>query len=149
MKPEMVIPQQQVEEWVVIGDEVWSMSADDPDVDSEELLVVAFHDCLVEAGVTMEDGTEIVEDKYDSDTLPSDEERYDMEVEEIDHNPFWDNEEASNSAVVIAPLSRNLQNEDVDFTAGEGAAQASDVAGATATLLSNWHSIDAQFSAVD
>jgi len=149
MKPEMVIPQQQVEEWVVIGDEVWLMTTDDPDVDSEELLVVAFHECLVEAGITMEDGTEIVEDKYDSDTLPSDEERYDMKVEEIDHNPFWDNEDASNSAVAIAPFSSNLHNEDGDFTAVEGVAQASDVFGATATSLSNWHSVDAQFSAVD
>jgi hypothetical protein len=88
-----------VEEWVAIGDEVWLITTDDPDVDSEELLVVAFHECLIEAGITMEDGTEIVEDKYDLDTLPSNKEMYDMEVEEIDHNPFWDNEDAHFTSV--------------------------------------------------
>jgi hypothetical protein len=160
MKPEMVIPQQQVEEWVLIGDEVWSMTTDDPDVDSEELLVVAFHECLVKAGITMEDGTEIVEDKYDSDTLPSDEERYDMEVQEIDHNPFWDNKyahftavervaQASDSAGAIAPFLSDLHNEDAHFTAVESVAQVRYSAGATATLLSNWHTEDTHFSAVD
>jgi hypothetical protein len=160
IKPEMVIPQQQVEGWVAIGDEVWLMTTDDPDVDSEELLVVAFHECLVEAGITREVGTEIVEDKYDLDTLPSDKERYDMEVEEIDHNPFWDNEDAhfiavervaqaSNSARAIAPFLSNLHNEDAHFSAVERVAQVSDSAGATAPFLSNRHNKDAHFSAVE
>jgi hypothetical protein len=154
MKPELVIPQEQVEEWVAIGDEKWSITMDNPDVDSEELLVVAFHECLVEAGITMEDGTEIVEDKYDTDTLPSDEERYDMEVDEIDHNPFWDNEDAhftsvegvaqtSDSAGATAPFLNNWDNKDAHFNSVEGVPQASDSAGAKEPFLNNWDNEDA------
>jgi len=45
-KPNMVIPQSIVEQWVSIGDGVWSTTTDDPDVDCEELLVVAFMNVL-------------------------------------------------------------------------------------------------------
>ena len=81
----MVIPQSIVEQWVSIGDGVWSTTTDDPDVDCEELLVVAFHECLVEAGITLEEGMEVVEDKDDCDSVTSNlaADHVDMQVDEV------------------------------------------------------------------
>jgi len=116
-KPNMVIPQSIMEQWVSIGDGVWSSTTDDPDVDCEELLVVAFHECLVEAGITLEQGMEVVEDKDDCDSVTSNlaADGVDMQVDEVDLNPFWD-------------------NEDNNITSFAVAAQATDYDGATSTF---------------
>jgi len=71
----------------------------------------------VEAGITLEEGMEVVEDKDDCDSVTSNlaADHVDMQVDEVDLNPFWD-------------------NEDNNITSFAVAAQANDYDGATSTF---------------
>jgi hypothetical protein len=47
IKPEMVIPQELVKQWIMTGDKVWSNTMEYPDEDPDQRLLVAFQECLI------------------------------------------------------------------------------------------------------
>ena len=64
-KPDLIISQELVQRWITIGDDIWSNITEDNDDDPEEKLFEAFQAGVVEAGLNIDDGMELVPDEMD------------------------------------------------------------------------------------
>jgi hypothetical protein len=69
-KPDIIISTELVEHWIRIGDEIWSNTLEDTDDDPEENLLQAFHAGVIEAGLNLDDGMELVPDDNYDDPAP-------------------------------------------------------------------------------
>jgi hypothetical protein len=56
----MVIAQEMVESWIVVGDSIWYTCMEEEGGNDEKLLQDAFYEGIADAGLVLNDGTEIV-----------------------------------------------------------------------------------------
>jgi hypothetical protein len=87
-KPDVIISTELVEHWIRIGDDIWSITLEDTDDDPEEKLLQAFHAGVIEAGLNLDDGMELVpDDDYDDPAPVKDDGDEDIESDGSNNDP--------------------------------------------------------------
>jgi hypothetical protein len=89
LRSDMVIAQEMVESWIVVGDNIWYTCMEEEEDNDETLLQDAFYASIADAGLVLKDGTEIVpyDEEWDHEEVVTED---DLDYEFMDHNCSWD-----------------------------------------------------------
>jgi hypothetical protein len=128
-KPDLIISQELVQRWITIGDDIWSNITEENDDDPEEKLFEAFHAGVIEAGLNIDDGMELVpdevddgpslveddgDDKVESEDSNNDDTPTEEMVDDLDHYEFnldvWDDTLQEYSDEEEQPIDVEVEN---------------------------------------